>query len=140
MGRFGAVIGLAGGCVLAAIGVAIAAFRPFAPTLNDALALGAIAIGIVSVAVQVWRLRRGPYGAELLWTSVLDAFLVLAAVLAVLPVAALVRGFVELFVQAHVHTTRDAVAYSCAEQGLEIQLENGIPSDSGRCSEKPTWR
>ena len=103
---------LAGGGALAAVGA-------FAFLLSrQPAALAAALAGAVLIAGVVWTLRRGPHGSDLLWTAVLDAFLLLGVVMAVLPVVAVVRGFVDLFTQTHVHSTRDAVAYGLAFAGL----------------------
>jgi 1,2-diacylglycerol 3-beta-glucosyltransferase len=118
MGRFGSATSLLGGSILVLAGLALSVLQLTAPPLRYAIAAVAIAAGIALLAVLGWRLRRSHGGSGLLWSSVLDALLVVAAALAVLPVVALVRGFVELFTQAHVHSTRDAVAYSFAFAGL----------------------
>ncbi|MBV8367566.1 MAG: glycosyltransferase, partial [Candidatus Eremiobacteraeota bacterium] len=103
---------LAGGGVLAAVGTFAAAI------LRQPLGLVAALVGVALVAGVVWTLRRGSHGADLLWSTVLDAVLVLGMAMAVLPVVAIVRGFVDLFTQAHLHSTRDAVAYGLAFAGL----------------------
>jgi len=100
------------------IGVAIATLHPLAPGLSVPIGAGAAVLGIGLIGFQTWRTRAGAGGGELLWTSILDAVLLLALVLAVLPVVAFVRGFVDLFTQAHVHDARDAVAYTLAFAGL----------------------
>src|SRR5579859_6890918 len=118
MGRFGGAVGLAGGAVLMAVGVAIATLDPLAPDLNLPAGILAAVAGLGLIVFQVWRTRRNDRGGELIWTSVLDAVLLIALVLGLLPAVAFVRGFIELFTQAHVHDTRDAVAYSFAFAGL----------------------
>jgi len=118
MGRVGGAACLAGGIVLMAAGVAIMALHPFAPALNGPAGILAVLLGLGLIGLLVWRARAGEAGAEMLWTAVLDAVLLLAFVMALLPAVAFVRGFVELFSQAHVHDNRDAVAYSFAFAGL----------------------
>jgi glycosyltransferase involved in cell wall biosynthesis len=101
-----------------AVGVAIATLHPLAPGSTGVAAGAAVVAGLALIGLQVWRTRGEGLRGELLWTSILDAVLLLAVVLAVLPVVAFVRGFVDLFTQAHVHDTRDAIAYSFAFTGL----------------------
>src|SRR5947207_5686198 len=118
MGRFGVAAGLAGGAVLVAFGAAVVLLHPLGMEVSRPVGIGLMAIGVVLVALQAWRLRRGPGGADLLWSSVLDAILLLATALAILPAVAVVRGFVELFAHTHVHDAREAVAYTFAFAGL----------------------
>jgi len=101
-----------------AVGVAIATLDPLAPALNLLAGVAATVAGLGLIGFQLWRTRRDGRGGELIWTSVLDAVLLLALVLGLLPAVAFVRGFVELFTQSHVHDARDAVAYSFAFAGL----------------------
>jgi glycosyltransferase involved in cell wall biosynthesis len=82
------------------------------------LAVVAAGFGILMVVAAVWTLRRARNGTDLLWSSVLDAVLLVAMVMAILPAVAVVRGFVDLFTQSHVHSTRDGVAYALAFAGL----------------------
>jgi glycosyltransferase involved in cell wall biosynthesis len=118
MARFGAALGLAGGAVLMAAGAALAVLAPGNAAWSRPAGLGLFVLGVVLVAVQVWRLRGGRGSGGLLWSTVLDAVLLLATVMAVLPAVAVVRGFAELFTQTHVHDTREGVAYSFAFAGL----------------------
>src|SRR5579859_4515712 len=118
MGRFGGALGLAGGAVLMAVGVAIAALHPLAPGLSLPVGIAVAVAGLGLIGVEVWRTRRDDRGGQLIWTAVLDAVLLLALVLGLLPAVAFVRGFVELFTQTHVHDAKDAVAYSLAFAGL----------------------
>jgi 1,2-diacylglycerol 3-beta-glucosyltransferase len=118
MGRFGGAACLAGGGVLVAAGVAIAVLHPLAPGLSGPAGIAAIVAGLGLIGFQVWRTRGEGLRGELVWTSILDAILLLAVVLALLPAVAFIRGFVDLFTQSHVHDARDAVAYSFAFAGL----------------------
>ncbi len=111
-------MGLAGGGVLTAAGALVYAFSAGPAAERLPLALGLAGLGLVLIGAVVWTLQRGGRGNDLVWSAVLDAFLVIGLVLAVLPVVAVVRGFVELFSQAHVHSARDAVAYALAFTGL----------------------
>src|SRR5689334_2735821 len=118
MARFGAASGLAGGAVLMAAGLAVALLAPPGVVWSRPTGLGLFVVGVVLVAVQLWRLRGARGSGGLLWSTVLDAVLLLATVMAVLPAVAVVRGFVELFAHTHVHDARDAIAYSFAFAGL----------------------
>ena len=96
---------------------AVLALRPFAAATAP-IAAAFAAGGFLLIGFQVWRARSEAPGVEPLWTSVLDAILLFAVVLALLPVVAFVRGFVELFTQAHVRSAHDGVAYAFAFSGL----------------------
>ena len=97
---------------------AVLALRPFGAAGTVRAAAAFAAGGLLLIGFQAWRARSGGPGVETLWTSVLDAVLLLAFVLALLPAVAFVRGFVDLFGQAHVHSARDGVAYAFAFSGL----------------------
>jgi len=100
-------------------GGALAAVAAFAFLLwRSPLALVGVGAGLAVVAVAVIAVRRRPHGAELLWTSVLDAVLLAGTVMALLPLAAIVRGFVDLFTRTHVHSTQEGIAYALAFAGL----------------------
>src|SRR5579872_6082935 len=103
---------LAGGGILAAGGMAGLVF------LRQPLGAVAALAGLALIAGVVWTLRGFRHGSELLWSAVFDAVLVLGMAMAVLPVVAVVRGFVELFTSTHVHSARDAIAYGLAFAGL----------------------
>src|SRR2546430_14835634 len=75
-------------------------------------------IGSARAAMTVMALRRGPGSSQAFRTAILDAVLLVAALTAVLPVLAIIRGSVELFAHANVHDTRDAIAYALAFTGL----------------------
>src|SRR6266699_2357089 len=118
MGRFGSATGLAGGAALVACGLSVFALAPFGGAWSTALGLASAVIGFALAASTVVVLRRGPDSSQAFWTAILDAVLLVAALTAVLPVLAIIRGTVELFAQAHVHDTRDSIAYALAFTGL----------------------
>ncbi|HET7467487.1 MAG TPA: glycosyltransferase family 2 protein [Candidatus Dormibacteraeota bacterium] len=101
-----------------ACGLVVIDLAPFGPAWSRPAGLGLAVVGFALAASTVVRLRRGPEPEQVFWSALLDAVLLLAAVAAVLPVLAIVRGFVELITQAHVHSTRDAIAYALAFTGL----------------------
>src|SRR5437763_1810256 len=102
---------LAGGGLLASAGVVIWL------AMSQASGLLAAAGGIGLLLAVAWTLRRAPNRSEMLWTAVLDAVLLVGIGLALLPIVAIVRGFVDLFTQTHVHSTREAIAYALAFAG-----------------------
>jgi len=59
-----------------------------------------------------------PDRGQLLWSVVLNAVVVFAIVIAVIPIAALVRGFVDLVVRSKALSGADAFAYGLAFTGL----------------------
>src|SRR6266700_3621772 len=118
MGRFGSALGLAGGAALVACGLLVIALAPLGAAWSAPAGLASAVTGFAVVAATVVGLRRGPDSSQAFWTAILDAVLLIAALTAVLPVLAIIRGSVELFAQAHVHDTRDAIAYALAFTGL----------------------
>src|SRR5438034_712511 len=118
MGRFGSATGLAGGAALVACGLLVIARAPFGGACATPAGLAFAVIGFALAATTVVVLRCGPDSSQAFWTAILDAVLLVAALTAVLPVLAIIRGSVELFAQAHVHDTRDAIAYAMAFTGL----------------------
>src|SRR6266705_3637709 len=118
MGRFGSALGLAGGAALVACGLLVIALAPLGAAWSAPAGLAFAVIGFAVTAATVVGLRRGPDSSQAFWTAILDAVLLIAALTAVLPVLAIIRGSVELFAQAHVHDTRDAIAYALAFTGL----------------------
>src|SRR5713101_186695 len=67
--------------------------------------------------------RPGPFWArpdrgQLLWSIALNAIVVFAIVIAVIPIAALVHGFVDLVVRSKALSGADAFAYGLAFTGL----------------------
>src|SRR5229473_605905 len=118
MGRFGSALGLAGGAALVACGLLVVALAPLGPAWSTTAGLAFAVVGFAAAAGTVVILRRGPDSSQAFWTAILDGVLLIAALTAVLPVLAIIRGSVELFTQAHVHDTRDAIAYAFAFTGL----------------------
>src|SRR4029077_6020558 len=57
---------------------------------------------------------------QLLWAVGLNAIVVCAIVIAIIPIAALLRGFVELVVQSKNLSGADAFAYGLAFTGLSL--------------------
>src|SRR5438046_9132300 len=120
MGRFGAATGLAGGAALVACGLLVIALAPFGGAWSTPAGLAFAVIGFALAATTVVGLRRGPDSSQAFWTAILDAVLLIAALTAVLPVLAIIRGSVELFAHANVHDTRGAIAYALAFTGLVL--------------------
>ena len=118
MGRFVSALGLAGGSALVACGLSVIALAPLGAAWSTPAGVAFAVIGFAAAAATVIGLRRGPDSSQAFWTAILDAVLLIAALTAVLPVLAIIRGSVELFAQAHVRDTRDAVAYAFAFTGL----------------------
>jgi 1,2-diacylglycerol 3-beta-glucosyltransferase len=118
MGRFVSALGLAGGAALVACGLLVVALAPFGAAWSTPAGLAFAVVGFAVAAATTIMLRRGPDSSQAFWTAILDGVLLIAALTAVLPVLAIIRGSVELFTQAHVHDTRDAVAYAFAFTGL----------------------
>src|SRR5712692_8763153 len=118
MGRFVSALGLAGGAALMACGLLVFALAPLGAGWSTPAGLAFAVVGFAVAAATMVILRRGPESSQALWTAILDGVLLIAALTAVLPVLAIIRGSVELFAQAHVHDTRDAIAYAFAFTGL----------------------
>jgi cellulose synthase/poly-beta-1,6-N-acetylglucosamine synthase-like glycosyltransferase len=111
-------LGLGGGCLMVAAGVAILVLRLVDVLPRYGVALGAIFAGLLLVGVEILRLRSRPDRGQLLWTALLDGILVAAVVLAVAPILAIIRGFVELVAQSKIQSGADWVAYGFAFTGL----------------------
>src|SRR5450759_161453 len=111
-------LGLGGGCLMVAAGVAILVLRLFDVLPRYGVAFGAIFAGLLLVGVEILRLRSRPDRGQLLWTALLDGILVAAVVLAVAPILAIIRGFVELVAQSKIQSGADWVAYGFAFTGL----------------------
>ncbi len=101
-----------------ACGLLVVALAPFGAAWSTPAGLAFAVVGFAAVTATVVILRRGPDPSQTFWMAILDAVLLIAALTAVLPVLAIIRGSVELFAQAHVHDTRDAIAYAFAFTGL----------------------
>jgi len=59
-----------------------------------------------------------PDRGQLLWSVVLNAIVVFAIVIAIIPIAALLRGFIDLLVRSKALSGADAFAYGLAFTGL----------------------
>ena len=101
-----------------ACGLSVIALAPLGAAWSTPAGAAFAVIGFAAAAATVIGLRRGPDSSQAFWTAILDGVLLMAALTAVLPVLAIIRGSVELFAQAHVRDTRDAVAYAFAFTGL----------------------
>lgn len=111
-------LGLGVGCLLVAAGVAVLVMGPFTVVTRYGVAIVAMLAGLVLIGTEVLRLRKRDDRGQLLWTALLDAILVVAIVLAIVPIAALVRGFVDLVAQSKIQSGGDWVAYGFAFTGL----------------------
>ena len=101
-----------------ACGLLVIALAPSGAVWSTPAGLALAVVGLTAAVATVVGLRRGPDPSQAFWTAILDAVLLVAALTAVLPVLAIIRGSVDLFTQAHVHDTRDAIAYAFAFTGL----------------------
>ncbi|HZK72524.1 MAG TPA: glycosyltransferase family 2 protein, partial [Clostridia bacterium] len=111
-------LGLGVGSLLVAGGVAVLVMGPFPPVTRYGVAIMAMLAGLILIGTEVLRLRKRKDRGQLLWTALLDAILVVAIVLAIVPIAALVRGFVDLVAQSKIQSGGDWVAYGFAFTGL----------------------
>jgi cellulose synthase/poly-beta-1,6-N-acetylglucosamine synthase-like glycosyltransferase len=103
---------------MVAAGVAVLVLRLFEVLPRYGIASGAIFVGLILVGVEILRLRSRPDRGQLLWTALLDGILVAAVVLAIGPILAIIRGFVELVAQSKIHSGADWVGYGFAFTGL----------------------
>jgi 1,2-diacylglycerol 3-beta-glucosyltransferase len=111
-------LGLGGGFALVAAGVAVFVLGILSPLPRFGLAIVLIFAGLLLIGAQlVWLARRRDRG-QLLWTALLDAILVAAVVLAIGPIAALVKGFLDLVGQSKIQSGGDWIAYGFAFTGL----------------------
>ena len=117
-GLHGTSLGLGVGSLLVTAGIAIITLGLFSGTTRYALAIVALFAGLVFIGVEIVRLRRRADRGVLLWTALLDAILVAAVVLAITPILAIVRGFVDLVGQSKVQSGGDWLAYGFAFIGL----------------------
>jgi cellulose synthase/poly-beta-1,6-N-acetylglucosamine synthase-like glycosyltransferase len=110
--------GLVGGFVLLAVGLGIYFSGFFDALTRTGIAIVLMLAGLILMASQVMWLRKRPDRGQLLWTALLDGILVVAVILAIAPLAALVRGFVDLLVQSKIQSGADWLAYGFAFTGL----------------------
>jgi cellulose synthase/poly-beta-1,6-N-acetylglucosamine synthase-like glycosyltransferase len=111
-------LGLGGGCLLVAAGVAVLVLGLLDVVPRYGVALLAIVAGLTLVAIEILRLRRRPDRSQLIWTALLDSILVGAVLLAIAPIVAIVRGFADLVAQSKIQSGGDWVAYGFAFTGL----------------------
>jgi cellulose synthase/poly-beta-1,6-N-acetylglucosamine synthase-like glycosyltransferase len=111
-------LGLGVGGLLLGGGAAVLVLQRFELLPRYGVGLGAIVAGLIVVGIEIVRLRNRADRGQLLWTAVLDAILLVAAVLAVAPFIAIVRGFVELVTQSKIRSGGDWFAYGFAFTGL----------------------
>src|SRR5487761_936566 len=110
--------GLVGGSVLLLAGLSVLALGLFEVLTRYGVAIPFVLAGLILIGSSVFWLRRRQDRGQLLWTALLDGILVVAVVLAIAPLAALVRGFVDLFVQSKIQSGADWLAYGFAFTGL----------------------
>jgi 1,2-diacylglycerol 3-beta-glucosyltransferase len=111
-------LGLGGGSLLIAAGVAVLVLQLFAALPRYGVAVVAIVAGLILIFIEVLRLRSRPDRSQMLWTALLDAILVAAVALAIAPLIAIVRGFADLVTQSKIQSGGDWVAYGFAFTGL----------------------
>ena len=110
--------GLGGGLALVAAGVAVAVLGIFAPVTRYPVAITLIFGGVILLASSLVWLRSRPDRGQLLWTALLDAILAGAVILAIAPIAALLKGVVDLVAQSKNQSGGDWIAYGFAFTGL----------------------
>lgn len=113
-------LGLAAGSLLIAAGVAILALQLFAAAPRAGVAAAATVAGLVLVGTEIRHLWGRTDRGQVLWTALLDAILMAALVIAITPIAAIVRGFFELIGESKARSGADWVAYGFAFTGLFI--------------------
>jgi cellulose synthase/poly-beta-1,6-N-acetylglucosamine synthase-like glycosyltransferase len=111
-------LGLAGGSLLIVVGVAVLALRLLPTGPRAGVAAVAIGAGLILIGVEVRHLWKRTDRGRLLWTALLDAMLMAAVVLAITPIAAIVRGFFELVADSKARSGADWIAYGFAFTGL----------------------
>jgi 1,2-diacylglycerol 3-beta-glucosyltransferase len=111
-------LGLGLGSVLIVAGGAVVVLGLFGVTIRYGVAIISMFAGLALIGLEVIRLQRREDRSQLLWTALLDAILVAAVVLAITPIAAIVRGFADLFAQSKIQSGGDWVAYGFAFTGL----------------------
>jgi 1,2-diacylglycerol 3-beta-glucosyltransferase len=114
----GLALGLAGGAILVAAGIALFIVAPLPPAPRLAIAGFAVAVGIALIGLELARLWRRPDRSPLLWTALLNIILAAAFVLAITPLAGLVRGFADMVGQSKIRSGADWLAYGFAFTGL----------------------
>src|SRR6266851_1313452 len=92
MGRFVSALGLAGGAALMACGLLVFALAPLGAGWSTPAGLAFAVVGFAVAAATMVILRRGPESSQAFWTAILDGVLLIAALTAVLPVLAIIRG------------------------------------------------
>ncbi|HEY2597473.1 MAG TPA: glycosyltransferase family 2 protein [Candidatus Dormibacteraeota bacterium] len=110
--------GLVGGFLLLATGIGILVLGFFESLTRYGVALALLLAGLILIGSQVWWVSQRPDRVQLYWTALLDGILVLAVVVAIAPLAALLRGFADLFAQSQVQSGADWLAYGFAFTGL----------------------
>ena len=113
-----ASMGLVGAFVLLAAAVAVVVLDFFDPLTRYGAATLLFLAGFVLLASQVIWLRRREDRGQLLWTALLDGILVAAVVVAITPIIALIRGFVDLVEQSKIQSGADWLGYGFAFTGL----------------------
>jgi 1,2-diacylglycerol 3-beta-glucosyltransferase len=111
-------LGLGLGSVLVVVGVAVLLLALFPPMARYAIAVVSIFAGLALILWEIVRLQKHEDRSQLLWTAVLDGILAAAIVLAITPIIAIVRGFVELIEQSKIQSGGDWIAYGFAFTGL----------------------
>jgi cellulose synthase/poly-beta-1,6-N-acetylglucosamine synthase-like glycosyltransferase len=117
-GLHGTSLGLGLGSLLVTAGIAIIALELFSGTTRYGVAIVALVAGLAFIGVEIVRLRTRADRGLLLWTALLDAILVAAIVLAITPILAILRGFIDLVGQSKVRSGGDWLAYGFAFTGL----------------------
>ncbi|OLD49484.1 MAG: hypothetical protein AUG06_00450 [Actinobacteria bacterium 13_1_20CM_2_65_11] len=111
-------MGLGGGSLLIGAGVALLVLQLFTTDLRVGVAGLAIVTGLVLIGIEVRHLWGRTDRGQLLWTALLDAILMAAVVLAITPIAAIVRGFFGLVEESQARSGVDWFRYGLAFTGL----------------------
>jgi 1,2-diacylglycerol 3-beta-glucosyltransferase len=114
----GVALGLGGGSLLVAAGVLVLMWRPFPGVTGQVLGAAAIIAGLGLITMWALRLWRRSDRGQVFWTALVNAILVVALVLAITPIVALGRGFVDLVAQSKIRSGADWLAYGFAFTGL----------------------
>jgi len=113
-----ASVGLGGSFVLLAAAVAVIVLDLFDTLTRYGVATLLAVAGLILLASQVLWLRKREDRGQLLWTALLDGILVAAVVLAMTPLVAIIRGFVDLIAQSKTQSGADWLGYGFAFTGL----------------------